>query len=133
MKLATIHYDFWTERQPQPRWAAEARGGARRKALAGRLGYQAALARDVEESRKLQIDRCINAHAGIRVTDGELAVWNLLSFCKNHRGSMVEFLTDFIARNYPAPPSQKRRHCFARKWLARIERDRGAVQLKVAS
>jgi hypothetical protein len=107
MIVTETHLRFWQSKQRQPAWTA---------ALDARR----------QPAPVTPIDSCINAHAGIRPIDHEMAAHNLLVICRSHirrGGDLVEYLRK-LAWEPGTIINPELRSKYARKWAARIARDR---------
>jgi hypothetical protein len=95
---------FYRHRQPLPTWA---------------LGLEQ---RPTYYEPTAEIDIVVNAHAGIRHTNGEVAVHNLLAILrsKRRRGAHVDIALARIAENPECVIHPEKRAAFARKWLQRL-------------
>lgn len=68
------------------------------------------------------IDDVVNAHAGVRVTSGEVAVHNLLSIIRSYRRRGADVVQELrrLAEYPECAINPEKRAAFARKWARRL-------------
>ena len=103
--------EFYTCKQRLPAWAVALRE------------------RQASLSAQSLIDECVNAHAGARATNGEMAAWNLLSILQSmrQRGRDLSVELGRIAETPGCLIDPSKRAAFARKWQRRMEKHAGAA------
>lgn len=105
MRISEAHIAFWrAKKSPAPKWFRQAKG------------Y-------VAELSVVAIDRLVNAHAGIRLTEGEMQAHTTLVILRSarKRGNLQQLLAR-MAQTPQTVVNPKRRAGYCRKWLARIEK-----------
>lgn len=72
------------------------------------------------------VDACVNDHAGVKATSGELALGNLTAMTRNRalkcRGDVVEMVVFLEMLAGSTEPMHKRRAATAKKWALRLRR-----------
>jgi hypothetical protein len=94
-------FRFWQAKQAAPSWASR-----------------------FTEKVVPDVDGCVNAHTGAKVTSGELAAQNLLALLRGHRrrgGDVVQYLTQ-LSRVPGTSMNPEKRAAFAKKWAARMQK-----------
>ena len=102
IRITKVHVEFWTARN-QPKWANLVKASL----------------------PSPSIDRLVNGHAGIRLTDGEMAANNLLAILRGarKRGELVDTLTR-LGMEPGTLINPRRRSGYCWKWYGEIMKNR---------
>ena len=105
MILKQVHLDFWRSKQSRPAWVE--------RLACPKIGVFV-----VEPNL---IDQCINAHAGLKWSENDLDVHNLLTLCRGYqrRGELWVNLM-LVAHNPGTVIRPEHRSVIAKRWLRKL-------------
>jgi hypothetical protein len=107
-----IDVDFYLSKQKLPAWAQKVQ--AAREAKLQRASWSVDAAEGIEF--------IVNAHAGVRGSDGERAAHNLLAIVRGYRRRKVDLGAELrqLSTNPGCAINPEKRAAFARKWARRL-------------